>query len=104
MTRFKVLYSHDYPDDTMMKISIREDGNTQLELSFTSEDPDMGTETLIYTDDINDWRGLAGKLKKEITDYLDSLLNDDYYDEYSRTALYAFENLLYELGFGQEDY
>ena len=98
----KILYSHDYPDDTTMEISIREDGDTQLELSFTSEDPDMGTETLVYAGDTNDWRELAGELKKEITDYLDSLLGDDYYDEYSRTALYAFENMLNELGFGQE--
>lgn len=103
MAKLKILYSHDYPDDTVMEISVREDGNTQLELSFTSEDPDYGTETMVYAGNTKNWRELALELREKITYYLDNMLDDKFFDEYVRTTLIAFENLLTELGFGQEE-
>lgn len=95
-------YSHDYPDDTKMTVSIRDDGATQLTLSFTSEDPDMGTEEMIYAGH-DDYLTLAKELLEEITSYLDEVeffktaSKESYYGEYSRTALYAFESLLKEV-------
>lgn len=99
-------YSHDYPDDTKMTVSIREDGATQLVLSFTSEDPDMGTEEMIYAGNEH-YRTLVAELLEELSGHLDRVeffkregewtKKDDYYDEYSRTALYAFEGLLKEV-------
>ena len=59
----KILYGHDYPDDTVMEISIRPDSNAELKLSFTSEDPDCGTETMIYVGDTSDWRKVAAELR-----------------------------------------
>lgn len=99
-------YSHDYPDDTKMTVSIREDGATQLVLSFTSEDPDMGTEEMIYAGNEH-YRTLVAELLEELSGHLDKVeffkregewtKKDDYYNEYSRTALYAFEGLLMEV-------
>ena len=99
----KILYSHDYPDDTVMEISIRPDSNAELKLSFTSEDPDYGTETMIYVGDTSNWRKVAAELKKKITYYLDNMPDDQFFGDYMRTTLIAFENLLTELGFGQEE-
>ena len=102
-----IYYSHDYPDDTKMIVETREDGCIQLTLEFTSEDPDMGTETLIYAGNNSDWTELSRELQEEITNYLDIADTssrcvqqymfgeaDDYYGEYSKTALYAFEAML----------
>lgn len=95
--------SHDYPDDTKMTIEQREDGATQLTLAFTSEDPDMGTEEMTYAGNAG-WYELACELLAELSAHLDKVAffkhegewtkMDDYYDEYSRTARYAFESLL----------
>ena len=96
-------YSHDYPDDTKMTVSIREDGATQLTLSFTSEDPDMGTEEMIYAG-YDDCPTLTKELLEEMSAYLDDIEaysrggeKESFYNEYSRTALYAFEGLLKEV-------
>lgn len=95
-------HSHDYPDDTKMTVIIREDKATQLTLSFTSEDPDMGTEEMIYAGH-DDYLTLAKELLEEITSYLDEVeffkmaSKESYYGEYSRTSLYAFESLLKEV-------
>lgn len=100
-------HSHDYPDDTKMTVSIREDKATQLTLSFTSEDSDMGTEEMIYAGH-DDYLTLAEDLLDDLSSYLDSIeffktkrgwVREDhyYYGEYSRTALYAFEELLKEV-------
>lgn len=98
-----IYYSHDYPDDTTMQIERRDDGNVELTLSFTSEDPDMGTEELVYAGN-SGWYTLAGELLAELADYLNhveffrdgwkKMESDNYYGEFSRTALYAFEALL----------
>lgn len=100
------LYSHDYPGDTQLAY-VKNDKEVELTISFTSEDPDCGTEDVYY-------HGYAGETMKEmeedllaeITDYLDRHERgehttddgihdlDDYYDEFTRTALYAFEGAL----------
>ena len=112
-------FSHDYPNDTTLQYS-RSGRDSMLRLSFTSEDFDMGTEDLIYHGVAGETlRELAGDLKAEIKAYLDfqdrsSFDNqqgiprdgihstEDLYGEYSRTALYAFENALGEISREQE--
>ena len=99
-----IYYSHDFPDDTKMIVETCKDGCIQLTLEFTSEDPDMGTETLIYAGNNSKWIELSRELQEEITDYLDVIdvpfydpHNDsliELYSEYSKTALYAFEAML----------
>jgi len=90
-----VTYSHDYPNDTRLEFT-RDESRAQIELSFTSEDPDCGTETLVYGADEGATRTeLIAELRADITAYLDSQpCADRYYDEYTRTALYAFEAIL----------
>lgn len=40
-------YSHDYPADTTLEYT-RSGDRAELKLSFSSEDPDMGTEEMLY--------------------------------------------------------
>lgn len=103
MTENVFYYSHDYHDDTKMTVSIREDGATQLALSFTSEDPDMGTEEMVYAGN-GDYLTLSKEQLEEMSAYLDDIEaysrggeKESFYNEYSRTALYAFEGLLKEV-------
>ena len=104
-------YTHDYPSDTKLEYT-RTGDRSELRLSFSSEDPDMGTEEMIYAGENGEsMQELAADLKAELTGYLDaadtssfcqqqSIQSDgihsqtDYFSEYSRTSLYAFEALL----------
>lgn len=107
-------YSHDYPNDTHLTYT-RTGNKANLELSFQSEDPDMGTEEMIVNSDGDEsFHELVSDARAELTDYLDrqdtssfyeqqgdSPKNgihdlDDYYGEFSRTSLYAFENAMKE--------
>lgn len=107
-------YSHDYPEDTHLTYT-RTAQNVHLELTFQSEDPDMGTEEMVVNSDGGEsFSVLVSETRTEITDYLnrqdtssfyeqqgdspkDSIHDlDDYYGEFSRTALYAFEGVLME--------
>lgn len=97
-------YTHDYTDDTTLTYTSTED-RSEIELTFTSEDPDIGTEILIYGSDQEVTMGcLMQELMDEIGAYLDDKetgINDPLYGEfycgYTNTALYAFENILNEL-------
>ena len=102
-------YTHDYPNDTVLEYS-RTGENVELLLSFTSEDTDMGTEVMLFSGDAGEsLNELAHGLREEITSYLDreeaherpdpSVIHssDDYYSDFSRTSLYAFENALKEI-------
>jgi len=108
-----VRYTHDYPNDTSLTYS-RSGNESTLRLSFTSEDPDMGTEELLYHGENGEsMQELVVDLLSEITGYLDAQDTssfhqqqgdgihslDDMYNEYSRTALYAFEGMLKEKKF-----
>ena len=105
-------YTHDYPGDTVLEYTVS--GNrAELRLAFSSEDPDMGTEEMIYGGDNGEsMYELAADLRAELSAYMDyedtssfsrqqSLSRppgihslEDYLGEYSRTALYAFEGIL----------
>ena len=103
MSNYSTKYYHDYPDDTTLKYT-ESNGRNELTLTFTSEDPDAGTETMISAG--NDcMEELMLELYTEIISYLDSKEHrafgryagatpESYYDEYTRTALYAFEAML----------
>ena len=107
-------YSHDYPNDTHLTYT-RTGNKAHLELSFQSEDPDMGTEEMIVNSDGGEsFHELVSDARAELTDYLDRQDTssfyeqqgdspkdgihdlDDYYGEFSRTSLYAFENAMKE--------
>ena len=107
-------YSHDYPNDTTMEYS-RNHSAAELRMTFTSEDPDMGTEELHYYGQHGEpMEVLAQELRDEISSHLDqgeahprteadSIHSiADFYDDYSHTALYAFENMLNEVTLEKE--
>lgn len=105
-------YSHDYPDDTHLTY-IREGKQAHLLLSFQSEDPDMGTEEMEYNSDGGEsFHELLSDARAELTSFLDRQdtssffdqqgelppdgihSQDDYFGEFSRTSLYAFESAM----------
>ena len=105
-------YSHDYPADTTLEY-IRTGDRSELRLSFSSEDADMGTEEMVYGGENGEGMyELVADLRAELTGYLDVVDTSSFvqqqglsaafgireekgdYDDYSRTALYAFEALL----------
>lgn len=97
------LYGHDYKDDTKIEVSKSMDGIV-IKLSFTSEDPDYGTETLELVDaeSVTKIEAIRG-LREKITAYLDEIdekhdpslcVGYDIFGDYMRTSLYAFENAL----------
>ncbi len=102
-------YSHDYTADTTLEYT-RQGDHAELMLSFGSEDPDMGVEEMVYGGENHESMAeLVSDLKREITAYLDAADTASFYDqqgmpveidevyqEYSRTALYAFEAILGE--------
>lgn len=102
-------YSHDYTADTTLEYN-RQGDRAELTLSFSSEDPDMGVEEMIYGGENRESMAeLVSDLKDEITGYLDAVDSSSFYEqqglpaeasdaygEYSRTALYAFEAILGE--------
>ena len=105
-------YSQDYPADTVLEYT-RTGDRSELRLSFSSEDPDMGTEEMVYgADGGESMQELVSELKAELTGYLDAedtssfyeqqglsrrdglQSQEEYFSEYSRTSLYAFEAIL----------
>ena len=100
-------YSHDYTADTTLEYS-RMGNRAELTLTFSSEDPDIGAEEMVYGGENRESMAeLVSDLKNEITVYLDAADTASFYDqqgmpveadvvygEYSRTALYAFEAIL----------
>lgn len=102
-------YSHDYPNDTTLTYS-RSGSQVEMKLSFTSEDPDMGTEEMLYNGQAGESLDtLVTELRKGISAFLDHAdgyvrsdpqaiqSSDDYYADFSRTALFAFEGALKEM-------
>lgn len=103
MSNYSIKYHHDYPDDTTLNYT-ESNGRNELTLTFTSEDPDAGNETMVYAGN-SCMEELMLELYTEISSYLDSKEHrafggyacatpETYYDEYTRTALYAFEAML----------
>lgn len=108
-------FTYDYPDDTHLTY-IREGRQVHLLLSFQSEDPDMGTEEMEYNSDGGEsLHELLSDARSELTSYLDRRdtssfyeqqgeipldgihSQDDYFGEFSRTALYAFESAMQQV-------
>lgn len=98
MTEKKLYYSHDYDQDTEISYTLK-GKRAKLEITFTSEDPDCGKETAEYASfDGKTMRDLAKDWLEELSGYLDEKATDqdikEYYGEYTKTALYAFEGAL----------
>ena len=65
-------FTHDYPDDTTITYT-RTGAHAELKLAFTSEDPDVGVEELLYAGDQGESMAeLAADLHAELTSWLDA--------------------------------
>ena len=107
----KIYYTHDYPNDTTYIFERDPDGRGQITMTFTSEDPDYGSEELIYGGDGTE-QELRDDLLKDLTECLDlqeqGYFGDRlpfelrYYDEeFIRTSLFAFEGMLISMSEGE---
>ena len=106
MNRIEINYSHDHENDTKIIYSFDEKGS-HLVATFTSEDPDYGTDALeLNAEPAESLDEMANCWLEEISEYLDK--TDDgihrpgeagqelemCYGEYSNTTLFAVENAL----------
>lgn len=104
--KLDIIASHAYPGDTKMNC-VYDGSDWHFTLTFTSEDPDAGTEEMLYNGD-GDIDEMASDLYKEIASFLDRQKGkpreqqneihslDDYLSSFTRTALIAFESILQE--------
>lgn len=105
-------FSHDHPEDTTLTYT-RTETHAELKLTFASEDPDTGVEELLYMGNHGEsMTELAADLRAELTAWLDARDTSSFaeqqgipvapdmsvvYGDYTRTALYAFEDALTEV-------
>ena len=74
-------YSHDYPADTTLEYT-RTGNRSELRLSFSSEDPDMGTEEMLYAGENGEsMQELVADLKADLTGYLDAADTSSFYQQ-----------------------
>ena len=103
MKKITKYFTHDYTDDTTVEYVVT-GLYSMLNCSFTSEDPDYGTDTIHYTaDPVASMEQMAYEMKTEISHYLDLKENgrpaelEYVYGAYSNTTLYAVESALSEI-------
>lgn len=118
MKRISQCFTSDYRDDTMIEY-VETGSYSMLNCSYTSEDPDCGTDTIHFSlGYVASIERLAFEMLQEITDYLD-FRNvcektrgqggewqwrykdlEDAYGAYSSCTLIAFEHALTEIVHG----
>ena len=105
MKKIEMYATYCYEDDTKLTFSMT--GNrAEIELSFTSEDEDYGTETLVYTGDADKTlMSLCEEQLAELTTFLDEtcdgtwrpdsiVQNYKHLDDLNNSSLIAFERML----------
>lgn len=86
-------YSHDYPNDTILKFDKVRD-MSELKLAFTSEDPDYGIEELRYDGKGENMVKTITDLLDKISEHLDRECEMKEFEDFMPTSLYAFEAVL----------
>jgi len=107
-TSFTMLYSHDHTNDTKLMFTKTAD-LAEIELAFTSEDEDYGTEILIYGGGPTEtFMSLCKKQLNELTTFLDAsrggtwrldeiMESYKHFDGLNNSSLIAFERMLQEI-------
>jgi len=107
-TSFTMLYSHDNENDTKLIFTKTAD-LAEIELAFTSEDEDYGTEILIYGGGPTEtFMSLCKKQLNELTAFLDAsrggtwrldeiMESYKHFDGLNNSSLIAFERMLQEI-------
>lgn len=108
----KLFYTHDHTNDTTYSFERDPDGRGQITMAFTSEDPDYGTEELVFGGNGTE-QELRNDLLEEIAECLDlqeagkcGFMPEHlkYYDEdFIRTSLIAFEAMLVTMMEGEHE-
>jgi len=102
MKRISQCFTSDYRDDTMIEY-VETGSYSMLNCSYTSEDPDYGTDTIHFVSKVAlSIETLAFMMLQEVSDFLDyregkipsSLACDVDYDEYGQSTLIAIEKAL----------
>ncbi len=109
-------YSYDSPDDTTLEY-VRMGDRAELRLSFNSEGPDADVEQMCYGGDAGESMAeLVSDLRAELTAQLDAADTSSFYEQqnagihrmeneyskYTRSALYAFKDILEDTEAGLE--
>jgi hypothetical protein len=100
-------FKYCYDNDTTIEY-VNTGLYSMLNCSFTSEDPDYGTDTIHYgagSKSVRSMEKMAFDMLREVKDFLDyrdgqiegSLVCDIDYDDYSNSTLIAIEYALYEI-------
>lgn len=109
MKKITKYFKHDYENDTTIEY-VNTGMYSMLNCSFTSEDPDYGTDTIHYKANlVESMEKLAYDMLYEVKDFLDyregsveaprcDVQND--YGDYGNSTLYAIENALHEIAEG----
>lgn len=109
MEKITKYFKHDYENDTTIEY-VNTGLYSMLNCSFTSEDPNYGTDTIHYTANlVESMEKLAYDMLYEVKDFLDyregsveaprcDVQND--YGDYSNSTLYAIEKALHEIAEG----
>lgn len=106
MEKITKYFTHDYENDTTIEY-VNTGMYSMLNCSFTSEDPNYGTDTIHYTSvPVKSIEQMAYEMLGEVTDFLDwrdgtveaprcDVQND--YGEYSNSTLIAIEYALADI-------
>lgn len=106
MEKITKYFKHDYENDTTIEY-VNTGLYSMLNCSFTSEDPNYGTDTIHYTANlVESMEKLAYDMLYEVKDFLDyregsveaprcDVQND--YGDYSNSTLYAIEKALHDI-------
>lgn len=110
MEKITKYFKHDYENDTTIEY-VNTGLYSMLNCSFTSEDPDYGTDTLHLTSSKPvPIEQIAYEMKNRLSKYLDKMDHGCYSDvdncdrhmfgDYSNSTLYAIEKALHEIAEG----
>lgn len=110
MEKITKYFKHDYENDTTIEY-VNTGLYSMLNCSFTSEDPDYGTDTLHWTSSKPvPIAQIAYEMKNRLCKYLDKMDHGYYRDvddgdrymfgDYSNSTLYAIEKALHEIAEG----
>lgn len=110
MEKITKYFRHDYENDTTIEY-VNTGLYSMLNCSFTSEDPDYGTDTLHWTSGKPvPIAQIAYEMQNRLTKYLDKMDHGYYHDvddgdrhmfgDYSNSTLYAIEKALHEIAEG----
>ena len=108
LKEFHYTATHDHPDDTELHFEYSPSDNMgKLTLFFHHEDEDCGTEEMFFEGEEASLIELVEELHEEIYDYLEHLKHGglykkgidvaEYYEGFTHSSLYAFNNILFDV-------